>query len=486
MEDPSGSDLDPAPILDAAEDLRSTFVDLDRGLRVGPSEFLRVNAELTTFIAGAGISLGDTVLLALGNGPLFIAALFAVLRRGGCPMLLHAETPLGELEGIASRSAAGLALVDGDRWSSSTIPRSRPFALSAWASGAAISLEPEAKESPFGFIGVPLHPTSGTTGRPRVAARPGAAAIAEARHYVESLDLGSADVVLAAVPMSHAYGYGSCVMTPLLCGATVVSMRRFNAQVALDALTGSGVTVYPASPAALDLVLREGASPSTLPPACRILSAGAPLPQRTISDVRRHLGIVVRPSYGSTETGVITMGDGLDEPSEPSFVGAPISGVEVKIIPDSEAVDLEEGVGRVLIRSPSMMAGYVDDLVLDRSSLSGDWFDTADLGSIDVHGGLHLHGRSSEAVNVYGLKVLPLEVEEVIKQLPQVADVKVYAHKGSDVLRAAVSLVSELSEGDIRRHCIQHLAPYKRPAEIVFVDALPRSPSGKIRIDELP
>ena len=98
-----------------------------------------------------------------------------------------------------------------------------PLDWSTLASAITAPLGPELR-------GVPLHPTSGSTGLPKIALRPGYAAMEEARHYAETMTIDADDVVLAIPPMSHAYGYGMCVMVPLLTGASIVSMRRFSTE----------------------------------------------------------------------------------------------------------------------------------------------------------------------------------------------------------------------------------------------------------------
>jgi acyl-CoA synthetase (AMP-forming)/AMP-acid ligase II len=115
------------------------------------------------------------------------------------------------------------------------------------------------------------------------------------------------------------------------------------------------------------------------------------------------------------------------------------------------------------------------------------WFETGDLAQIDARGRIHLLGRLSEVINVFGLKVIPREVEEVIALLPGVAEVKVYARRdmGSEVVEAAVVCRGSLDEGKILKHCEKHLVSYKCPTAIRFVSALPRTASGKIAVEQL-
>ena len=129
---------------------------------------------------------------------------------------------------------------------------------------------------------------------------------------------------------------------------------------------------------------------------------------------------------------------------------------------------------------------YMD---MDRRNALGATPLAADLARIDASGAIHLLGRETDVINVFGMKVVPSEVEEVIGALPEVAEVKVYAgrHRASGFQFVKAALVGEaLDESKIRAHCQQHLVYYKRPERIAVLEALPRSPAGKIIRDQLP
>ena len=151
--------------------------------------------------------------------------------------------------------------------------------------------------------------------------------------------------------------------------------------------------------------------------------------------------------------------------------------------------ELGADVGKFLVRSSSMMAGYLDDHGRVSTPMPDGWFETGDLARLASDGMIHLRGRNSEVVNVSGLKVVPCEVEEAITRLPGVREVKVYAgehRSGTQVVKAAVAVEDGVSEADIRAHCEQHLVYYKRPQIVTLVGTLPRTPTGKINRDELP
>lgn len=484
------TEFDPGPILAAADDYRGSIVDLDRSHTIDPSAFARGWRDLADDMAACGLRSGDRLVMAIGNGPLFPAALAAALSQGGSPLLVHAETPLAELKRTALKVGASYLLcdaLDGPPLQAAGFDV-KAIGETAWTQALWASTDrqdPAFQEPQWTMPGVPLHPTSGSTGEPKVAARPGYCAKEEARHYVETIGIDRHDVLLAVPPMSHAYAYGMCVMVPLLTGASLVTMRRFRPDLVHRAMQAHNITVFPAVPMMIDMLLAGGGEPP--PPAqCCVLSAGAPLAERTAREFQRRWRRPVRPLYGSTETGGIAVGSGA-EAATAGCVGPPMDGVSVDIRPLARLSHHGQGLGKVCVRSSSMMAGYIGRDGLDASPIADGWFATGDLGRLDSSGVLHLTGRDIDVINVCGMKVVASEVEEIIAALPGVKEVKVYPGRrdGSQFVKAAV-VAPGFDAAQVYAYCEEHLVYYKRPETIALVAALPRSPSGKILRDQLP
>lgn len=489
----SAVDMSPDAILAAIEDYHGMIVDLDNSLSIPPQAFAEARWTLARKMNESGLKPGDRVLVAAGNGPLFIATWAAILMRGGSPVLVHWETPAAELKRIAQRFhirfAASDALKETDL--ASVGASVRTFDGGAWVRlvWADFGATTAPSGSPYQSLpGVPLHPTSGTTGQPKMAVRPAACAIAETRHYVNTIGIDHQDRLLALAPMSHAYGHGWYVITPMVTGADVVTLRRFNAKLVFQACHDYGITILPAVGAILDTLL-FGAGERLHDPNRRIFTGGAPVSERTSANFLKISGTRPRPLYGTTETGGIAVARDNDQAAVRGCVGLPFTHVEVEIRPSEDGAQLENGLGLVHVRSPSVMAGYLIDEQLDKSALVDGWFNTGDLGWLDQHGALHLRGRQAEVINVSGMKVLPGEVEEVIASLPGVTEVKVYAgttQAGAFHVRAAVVAGEGVDVNHIKSYCEEHLVYYKRPARIILMDALPRTSAGKIARDLLP
>jgi len=480
----------PGPILDAVERYQGTMLDLDSGLSLTGDAFARARSSLTRGLREAGLRPGDRVIVALSNGPLFIATLTAVLACDGCPLLVHSKTPATEMLRYAERFAARfLACEPGSEAGgdlASDLVRLIPFVDPMALHFAAFRLPSSLDAGPM-LHGVPLHPTSGSTGLPKIALRPGFAAVEEARHYAETMLIDQRDTIVAIPPMSHAYGYGMCVMVPLLTGANIISTPRFSAKQVFRAIEEFPATIVPTVPAMLDVLsFGQGVDLRKLR---WVLAAGAMLPRRAADQFREKTGAVACPLYGTTETGGISVAVAADGRDVDGRVGPAMQGVEVSARASESGDALDSELGKLWVRSSSMMAGYLDDRGNIDAATDDGWFATGDLAQFDTNTTIHLRGRDSEVINVAGLKVVPCEVEEAITRLPGVREVKVYAgthRSGTQTVKAAVAVESHLTANDIRGHCEQHLVYYKRPQVVTLVDALPRTPTGKIHRDALP
>lgn len=486
-------DLSPAPILDLFENYAGSFRDLDRGLELNGDSLRAGRDQLVHGLKKLGLNAGDRVLFSMGNGPGFVATLAAVLTVGGSPVILHFETPPAELKRLASTYAARFALSEmwtPDDLAPASVSTVRlEFAPDGGLTAAAMDPGklPSGRQFPS-IPSVPLHPTSGTTGAPKIAVRHGAVAVAEARNYQQTMEITVDDTSLCVVPMSHSYGYGTSVMLPLLSGARVVSSRRFQPHTVFRALRECTITTFPAVPAMLHLLLVAAREKTERLPK-RVLSAGAPLSEQTARAFFDHAGQTVWSLYGTTETGGISIDVQPQGISVNGGVGPAMSAVSVNIRALSDPASMKEGIGRVWIKSPSVMAGYLTRDGIDSSRIVDGWFETGDLGYLDESGGIHLVGRESDVINVFGMKVIPSEVEAVIRDVVDVADVIVYAgehRSGSQIVKAAVAGPESLDEETIRKHCAEHLVGYKRPDVITRLDALPRTLTGKIIRDRLP
>ncbi|WP_304116549.1 class I adenylate-forming enzyme family protein [Mycolicibacterium bacteremicum] len=473
----------PAELLMSFDTYQGSWTDLGTQQRHTGAD-LRAGADAAArWLRQWGIESGDRVILSASNSPAFLCALIALLTLDASPLLLHTETPPRELLRIAERAGARAVL------SQKVAPalfgevgvRADRAEVTPWLvfTAAGLDTEPQYRD----LRGVVLHSTSGTTGRPKLAVRTAASVLADAANYLATLDLDHTDVILGVAPLTHVYAFGMCVATPLLSGMDVVVTDKFNPRIVADAIAECGVSVLPAVPGMLDALLSTHALPACAPRLT--FTAGAPLPYPLASRYFEQTGRWPLPLYGTTETGLISVARDQEQAALPDAVGIAAEGVVVRQAPAMRSHIHDT----VMVRSASLMAGYLEHGRLDASTFENGWYRTGDLVEPGPRGTLRLRGREHDIVNVGGLKVVPAEVEGVINDLAGVHAVKVYGRTlpgGDEQVNAAVVADARVTEGDIARHCRAHLVYYKRPAVMHLLEELPTTPSGKVLVKELP
>jgi acyl-CoA synthetase (AMP-forming)/AMP-acid ligase II len=278
--------------------------------------------------------------------------------------------------------------------------------------------------------------------------------------------------------LSHSYGLGVLVMPLLLQGTSLVLRDTFVPhQLPADARR-FGARLFPGVPFMFQYFVANPPAGGWPPGLQRLISAGAPLAPATVRAFHTLFGVKIHSFYGATEAGGIAF-DGDDEIHKESVVGTALPGVTITLERDAGT---PAGTGRVHVRSAAVAHGYLGH--------AGEGFDaggflTGDYGSVDACGRLTLTGRVSSFVSVAGRKVQPQEVEEALRSMPGVADVRVLAAPdvrcGQQIVACLVVDRAAAAIGvlDVRRFCASRLAPYKIPRAIIFLDAIPITERGK-------
>ncbi|MDR1959482.1 MAG: acyl--CoA ligase [Planctomycetaceae bacterium] len=495
----------PDNFLASLENYKGQITCMDIQMTVSSDQLREGWSMLIRRFSESGMIPGDRIVVAVGNGPGFIAVWGAILALGGSPVPVHFETPPMELHRIACKFHASFIVTDSHTETEMELAESHSCTLECSNWGQIVWTDVySGGRSPgddriLDFAGIPLHPTSGTTGEPKLAVRPVRTAIAEIDNYVNTFGIDSGDTILGMTPMSHAFAHGFCVLAPVMTGANLVTMRKFQPKLVNQACSGMKITIIAAVAGVLDTMLFMGAD-VLKNPARKIFSGGGPLTERTAKQFKRITGIVPRPLYGTTETGGIAVAR-KDELCIDGCVGSPFNGVSVRFVPHAgeEEKNNSASCGKtgkesdikpmslVYVKSESLMSGYLVNETIDMGSLDSGWYNTGDLGYSDSCGRLYLHGREAEVINISGLKVLPREVEEILLSLKGIREIKVFGHKnrsGSCQLYAAV-VADGLSVEDVRIYCRQQLVYYKQPSRIILLPELPKNAGGKVRLSEL-
>ncbi|GGD55953.1 class I adenylate-forming enzyme family protein [Pseudoxanthomonas indica] len=332
--------------------------------------------------------------------------------------------------------------------------------------------------------------TSGTTGDPKGVMLSHANLLANAESVVAYLQLQAEDSVLSVLPFYYAYG-ASVLHTHLLTGACVVlGPSLMFPLLVLEAIEREQATGFSGVPSTYALLLEPMAERAASLGSLRYLTqaGGAMSPALT----QRLRGVLPAPRlyvmYGQTEaTSRISwlpperLGEKLGS------VGIPVAGVQWKIVGD-DGGELPRGEsGEVCVRGANVMPGYWNNPEASAKVLRDGWLHTGDLGYLDTDGYLYLQGRRSDMIKTGAHRVHPTDVEEVIAEMPGIREVAVVGVDDEvmgQVIKAYIVSDGERpprAEDRIKAHCRARLAPYKIPRLIAFVDALPRTASGKVR-----
>ncbi len=435
-------------------------------------------AAAAEVLHAAGITRGDRVALALPSSVAFVESFLGVLSVGAAACPVPPTARIGELRRMLAdtRVAAVIAPADDDRSVAPIRIAAGPTGLAALAGRAARPVR-RAPTQPDPCDAALVAATSGTLARPHVVTRTHANLWWEAENFFASARLGSDDVILGVVPLSHAHGLGNALLAALRARARLVLRPRFLRRQVLDLLAHDRITVFPAVPFMLRMLAATDRQRRFELPALRLcISAGAPLPSEVFATFRKRFGVGIRQLYGLTEAGSVTCDLATEADVDPTTVGRPLGNVVVTIV-DERGMAVPIGTqGEIVVRSPAAAGGIASPLR------------TRDLGRLDAAGRLVVAGRTSLFINTAGNKVDPAEVEAVLRSHPAVADVAVFglaAAHGDQVVAAAVVLANDASAEQLRAHCRALLAAHKVPRVVTFRETLPRSPLGKVLIGRL-
>jgi len=220
------------------------------------------------------------------------------------------------------------------------------------------------------------------------------------------------------------------------------------------------------------------------------ISGGAPLPREVLAGFGKSYSALLVEGYGPTEASPVVSANPPQGVQKPGSVGLPLPGVQVRVV-DEAGRDLPTGeVGEIIVAGENVMQGYWQDPAATAETIRQGWLYTGDLGKLDGDGYLYIVDRKKDMIIVGGTNVYPREVEAVIAQMPQVAEVAVVgvpdALRGERVNAVVVPAEdAELTAEQVIAHCRGHLAPFKTPRVVEFKESLPKSHLGKVLKQEL-
>jgi|SRR5215217_3000877 len=450
-------------------------------------------------LAGLGIGVGDRVALLCGNGHPFVIAYLAAVGLGAAVAPLNPASPAPELQRELAVVGAHAVVVDRSAaaaWAGvdrQAVPSVRTVVSVDGDADGAIPIEDLLVATPVPVVDVPpdhlaaLLFTSGTAGAPRAAMLTHGnllSNIEQSRSVTNRVAPG--DVVYGVIPLNHIFGLNVVLNMSLANGATVVLVQRFDPATALDSIKARKVSVIPGAPAMWIAFAHFDEAPADAFAGVRLaLSGAAKLPVSVAERLEERFGLRIAEGYGLTEASPVVTSSVGAAPVYGS-VGRVLGGIELRIVDDGGGDALVGDAGEIWVRGPNVFVGYLDDPEATARVLTPDgWLRTGDIGMCDEDGRVYLIERAKDLVIVSGFNVYPAEVEDVLASHPDVADVGVigvpHPHTG-EAVRAYVVLAagSTIDEDALVDFCRDHLARYKCPAKILFVDQLPRTANGKL------
>jgi acyl-CoA synthetase (AMP-forming)/AMP-acid ligase II len=333
-----------------------------------------------------------------------------------------------------------------------------------------------------------LH-TSGTTSRPKIVPLTHRNILSSARNVGISLQLTPADRCLNVMPLFHIHGLIAALLATLNTGGSVVCTPGFSESAFFDWLEEFRPTWYTSVPtihqSVLELAERKPVSAKRA--GLRFIrSSSSSLPPAIMERLENVFGVPVIEAYGMTEASHQMACNPLP-PSErkPGSVGL-AAGPEISVMDENDAILSAGETGEIVIRGDNVMTAYENNPEANGKAFSKGWFRTGDQGYFDDRGYLYLTGRLKEIINRGGQKIYPRDIDEALLEHPAVRQAVSFSVPHSrlgEAVAAAVVLEKgkSVTERELREHVAGRLAPYKIPQQIVFVDSIPKGPTGKLQ-----
>ncbi|MDQ2795764.1 MAG: AMP-binding protein, partial [Actinomycetota bacterium] len=303
--------------------------------------------------------------------------------------------------------------------------------------------------------------------------------VAIAQASASSAELTAEDNYLIINPFFHTFGYKAGILACLAAGATIVPLAVFDVPRVMALVAQEKISVLPGAPTIYQSILDHPDRAHYDLTNLRIAITGAAaVPVALVERMQSELSFdAVLTAYGQTEAVVATMCRTDDDPVTVSTTsGRAISGIEVRIAEN----------GEIMVRGANVMLGYLDDAEATTATIDADgWLHTGDIGVLDDRGYLDITDRLKDMYICGGFNVYPAEVENTLARLDAVAESAVIGipdKRMGEVGRALIVLRTgaSLTEADVIAFCKEHLANFKVPRSVRFVDSLPRNPSGKV------
>lgn len=474
------------------------------GRRITNMDQHRAASRVAHALVRLGVQPGDRVVVMLPNCPQVMQSYGGILRVGA--VIVPVIFLLGEAEvaHIVADSEARVVITSSDLVGKiekqiGVLPNLRHVLLVDGGGQSGLrSFEEETDGESDRFEAVPrgdgdlavILYTSGTTGTPKGVALSHANLESNARASASLFELDRERWGVGVLPLSHSYGL-TVMNAGHILGTRSALLRWFNPEEVLRTIQEFRAEAMSGVPTMFVYLLNYPGASAYDTSTMRVWGSGAaPLPVEVVEPFERRFGGKLLEGYGLTEASPVVAAHRLSGVRKLGSVGQPIPGVTVSIRDDDDRALPVDEVGEVCVQGPNVMVGYYRNPEETAKTIRGGWLRTGDMGRLDADNFLYIVERKKDLIIRGGFNIYPRDVEEALYAFPGVAEAAVIglpdALMGEEVVAFVVLKPGQAATADeVAGFCQTRLAKYKCPKEIRFVDALPKSPVGKILRKEL-
>jgi fatty-acyl-CoA synthase len=436
-------------------------------------------------VVAAGVAPGERYGILFHNSIEFLALFFAAAKCGAIVVPLSTRATVHELEQIVADCSMsvlfkgpGFAELKGCRVAS--LPGTLQPEQGAIEQAGSGKTEPEQTYC--------LLYTSGTTGQPKGVMIPKRQLYWNGYNTAVNWGLREDDVSPIYTPLYHAGGVAAFLIPIFTVGGTIVLHRGFDAAEVCRTIERERCTVVLGVPTTLKMIMEvpEFAT-ADLTHVRWFISGGAPLPHYII-DAYQKRGVEMKQGYGMTEVGVNCFSMTIEDARRKAgSIGKPMLFTEVRVVGDDGTERATGDVGEMWIRGPHVSLGYWNNAEATRAAFDDDgWLHTGDLARRDAEGFFYIAGRRKEMFISGGVNVYPAEIEAALVSHPGVSDAAVIPVPDATWGEVAVAfVVGSAGEEDLSKYLEERIARFKLPKRYIFLDALPRTPYGKVEKPQL-
>jgi fatty-acyl-CoA synthase len=452
----------------------------------------RAADRVARHFAALGMQPGDRIAAYGRNSDAYFIAWLACVRGGFVHVPVNYALTGTELSYIVRQSGSRLVLagagldLTGIDVTSMPLNDLVPVALDQ---DAPVGLDPDLEDDTLAQIVY----TSGTTAAPKGAMMTHKAMMSQYYSVIHNMDYAETDRALAALPLYHTAQMHAFTMPQFLVGARTILIEAPAADAVLRLIEQERMTSFFAPPTVwISLLRHPDFAARDLSSLEKVYYGASIMPVPVLQELRERLPRA-RPynCYGQTEIAPLaTVLRPEEHDARPASCGRPVLNVETRVV-DPQMNDVPPGThGEIVHRSPHLLTGYWDKPAETAEAFAGGWFHSGDVGYFDAEGYLYIVDRIRDVINTGGVLVASREVEEVLFTHPAVSEVAVVGLPDDKWIEAVTAFVvlrpgQAVEEAALQILARQHLAPYKLPKKVVFVDELPRNTAGKLLKREL-